>query len=190
MSDLPDKEQSTKILSALDEALSEGPWSETTFLNLIGKKLQTIRNEFADSLEDNDGHAIALDKIIQTKADKRAQLQKVFVSLYAIDGRSLAAWERILEHLPEQITSRPVYETEEDVIESMRSKTNRVNEAYAIVYIDPQCILNLDKDKIAVDKLGKPLLTLKNRAIQLDHIEELVHETGQYQYVHGRLKSK
>jgi intracellular multiplication protein IcmQ len=110
--------------------------------------------------------------------------------LYAFDGSSLQSWERILQHLPNQVVSRPVYENEEDVIASIRSKSNRINEAYASIYVDPQYILPQPAEKIPVDKLGKPLLALKDKAINLDNVDVFVHQSGTYRFASGRLIKK
>ena len=45
----------------------------------------------------------------------------------------------------------------------------------------------MSADKTPVDKLGKPLLTLKDKSLSLDNINRFVHITGTYQYGQGRL---
>jgi intracellular multiplication protein IcmQ len=110
--------------------------------------------------------------------------------LYASDGSNIQSWESILQHLPSQIISRPVYENEEDVVASIRSKSHRMNEAYVAIYVDPQNILEQPLEKISFDKLGKSLLLLKDKAINLDNVDVFVHQTGTYRFVKGRLIKK
>ena len=186
------KDQKVGIIVALDEALEKGPWSATKFLSLLGKKLQNIRDEVAESLDNNDdetkGRPSKLSQ--QTTADRHAKMKKLYVALYAFDGTNLQTWERILQYLPNQVISRPVYENEEDAIASIRSKSNRINEAYAAIYVDPQFILPQPVEKISVDKLGKPLLALKDKAIILNNVEVFVHQSGTYHFASGRLIKK
>lgn len=186
------KEQKAGILQALDEALSKAPWDASTFLSLIGKKLQSIRDELAETLDNHDhdteGSPPKLNQ--QTVADRYIKMKKVYIALYAIDGSNLQSWERILQHLPKQVISRPVYENEEDVMTSIRSKSNRLNEAFAAIYVEPQYILSQSAEKISVDRLGKPLLALKDKAINLENVDVFVHQSGTYRFVGGRLIKK
>ena len=186
------KEQMIGILQALDEALENAPWGASTFLSLIGKKLQNIRDDVFENLENNTSESSQgySKQNQQTSAERYANMKKIFVALYAFDGSNLASWERILQHLPEQVISRAVYENEEDVVACIRSKSNRVNEAYVTIYIDPQSILTQQPEKIPVDKLGKPLLVLKDKAINLEHVDVFVHQSGLYRFVSGRLIKK
>lgn len=188
MSEKLSKEQMDQILLILDKALDEAPWAATTFLTLIGKKLKKIRDEFAITIDnfgdETDGNAAILNKM---HADRHALMKKIYIALYAFDGSNLQSWERIIEHLPSQVTSRAVYASEDDVVDSIRSKSNRINEAYAIMYVDPGFILNLPTEKVSVDKLGKPLLALKDKALQLNNLDVFVHQSGTYKYIKGHL---
>ena len=83
--------------------------------------------------------------------------------------------------------SRPIYADEEDIKALIRTKENKINEAYVSMYISQSDILPLPADKIPVDKLGKPLITLKDKSLSLDNINRFVHESGSYQYSQGRL---
>jgi intracellular multiplication protein IcmQ len=83
--------------------------------------------------------------------------------------------------------SRPIYADEEDIKALLRTKENKANEGYVSMYISQSDILPLQSDKIPVDKLGKPLLTLKDKSLSLDNINRFVHKSGIYQYSQGRL---
>jgi intracellular multiplication protein IcmQ len=190
MTDKLSKEQLVAIVLAIDKTIDEGPWSASAFLSLIGKKLKSIRDNIADHVDAHQDSASGYDKADSRNSERFSTLKKVCISLYAFDGSNLQSWERILEHLPVQTTSRPIYENEEDVNTIIRTKANRLNEAYAVVYIDPLNILKLPPERTQVDKLGKPLLSLKDKAITQENIELLVHETGQYRYVGGKLIKK
>lgn len=186
------KDQKAGILAALDEALEKAPWNATKFLSLLGAKLQKIRDDVAENLDVGDNNTVMkTSKLLQqATADRFAKMKKLYVALYAFDGSNLQSWERILQHLPEQVISRPVYENEEDAIASIRSKSNRMNEAYVSIYVDPRLILPQPTEKIAVDKLGVQLLGLKTKAINLENIEVFIHQSGTYTFASGRLIKK
>lgn len=184
------KDQKAEVIAALDEALEKAPWDATKFLSLLADKLRSIRDDVANNMDVDDGHVGIKSSPTPNRfvtADRFGRMKKLYVALYAFDGSNLQSWERILQHLPNQVISRPVYENEEDVIASIRSKRNRFNEAYVSVYVEPQFILPQPVEKIVVDKLGVQLVGLKSKAIQLENIDVFIHQTGTYTFANGRL---
>lgn len=187
MKDTLSKKDADAILKSLDEAIAEGPWDESNFLRVIGKKLHELRDEFAAQVNPTDSSKPGMVSHLANRIALRSGQHEVFVSLYLADGSSISSWERILMNLPKQIISRPIYANEEDIKALIRTKVNKVNEAYVSIYIHQSDILFLSSDKTPLDKLGKPLLTLKNKSISLDNINLFVHQSGVYQYHQGRL---
>ncbi len=117
----------------------------------------------------------------------RSGQQEIYISLYSSDGTNLQSWERILANLPRQTISRPIYGKEDEIKAILRTKENKNNEAYVAVYINHNDILPISPDKTATDKLGKKLLTLKDKTIQIENITRFVHITGMYRFTHGKL---
>ncbi|CDZ76913.1 Dot/Icm secretion system protein IcmQ [Legionella massiliensis] len=187
MNDKLTKQQTDAILQALDKAITTGPWEKSNFLRVIGKNLQDIRNNFANLLSGGQEAKQLETSAQESRALQRASQLEVFIALYASDGSNLQSWERILANLPRQLISRPVYSEEINVENLIKSKENKVNEAYVAVYILQTDILTLPSDKIPVDKFGKPLLTIKDRSLNLDNISRFVHLSGTYNYQKGRL---
>lgn len=189
MNDNLTKEQMNGILTALDDALAQGPWGASTFLTIIGKKLQQIRDEFEQKQQEGEHLQTSSHPFTwaSQRSENQAEMKKIYISLYTYDGTNIHTWENIIANLPGQIISRPIYENEEDVIAILRNKGNSVNEAYVSLYIDPKCILEPLSEKIAVDKLGKPLLTLKGKALDLSNLDVFTHLTGTYKFLSGRL---
>ena len=72
----------------------------------------------------------------------------------------------------------------------IKTKENKVNEAYVSMYINQSDILEMSVDKAHVDKLGKPLLSFKNKSLSLENINNFVHLSDTYQFYHGRLEKK
>ncbi|KTD21069.1 Dot/Icm secretion system protein IcmQ [Legionella londiniensis] len=190
MKDKLTEQQSREILKALDEAIEEGPWDESNFLRVIGKNLQSIRDKLANYLNDaNSDNAMHASNLANRVALRSGQ-QEIFIGLYSTDGSNLASWERIIANLPTQIIARPIYANEQDVKEIIRTKEKKVNEAYVSIYVSQNDILSLPADKMPLDKLGKPLMTLKDKAINIKNINRFVHQSGTYKYEGGRLTKK
>ncbi|RUR12250.1 Dot/Icm secretion system protein IcmQ [Legionella sp. km772] len=180
-------EQNARILKALNKAIEEGPWDKSNFLRMIGKNLITIRDDFLTRLGAKTEHELRNESQLANKMALRSNQQEIFISLYCFDGTNIQSWERIVANLPKQTVSRPIYANEEDLKEILKLKDNKNNEAYVAIFIDKQDILTLSSDKILKDKLGTPLLSLKDRTLNLENISRFVHSTGTYQFQRGRL---
>lgn len=181
------KEQADAVLQALDNAITQGPWEETNFLKVIGKNLREIRADFVSRMElTAKVSAQATDHQIHQHALHRDQ-KKVCVALYSSNGKNMQSWEWIVTNLPRQMISRPIYVEEEDVKAIIKTKENKINEGYVIIYIDEHDILPVDDDKVPMDKLGKPRLLLKDGAFKLNNLDCFVHQSGRYRYSQGRL---
>ncbi len=181
-------EQADAVLLALDNAIAQGPWEESNFLRVIGKNLREIRDEFVSGMESSGKVSTdaAANLVHQNILLRRGQ-KKVCVALYSSNGKNMQSWEWIVTNLPRQMISRPIYLEEEDVKAIIKTKENKINEAYVIIYIDENDILHVNDDKIPMDKLGKPRLLLKDGALKLSNMESFVHQSGTYHYSQGRL---
>ncbi len=180
-------EQNAKILKALNKAIEEGPWDKSNFLRMIGKNLISIRDNFLARLGAKTDHEIRAESHLANKMALRTNQQEIFISLYSFDGTNIQSWEKIVANLPKQTTSRPIYVHEENLKDVLKLKDNKNNEAYVAIYIDKHDILALAPDKVPKDKLGTPLLSLKDRSINTENISRFVHVTGTYQFLKGRL---
>lgn len=181
------KDQADAVLKALNNAIEEGPWDASNFLRIMGKNLRQMRDDFLSGMKPSD-HAVkdaATHLARQTLL--RQHQKKVYVALYSSNGKSMQAWEWIVNNLPRQMISRPIYVNEEDVKAIIKTKENQANEAYVVIYIDENDILQVNDDKVSLDKLGKPRLLLKDGAFKLNNLESFVHHTGIYHYSQGRL---
>lgn len=187
MKDELSQHQIDEILKILDDMLEKGPWEESNFLRVIGKNISSIRSDFLKHVDVADKGA---DSSASRQPALNADQQEIYISLYSSQGEKITNWERILLNLPRQVVSRPIYANEADLNTALRAKGNSINEAYVAVYINKSDILNIDADKIPYDKLGKPLLTLKDRAISLANINRFVHHSNTYAWQGGRLIRK
>lgn len=181
-------EQVQAILDAIDEAIAKGPWEESNFLRLFGKSLREIRNKLAE--EQSRGSLESTTTTIAKQAYNdliRSHQRLVYIALYSSEGNNLSSWERIIANISRQVLSRPVYADEQDVIYLLKSKENQMNEAYVAIYVNKEDVLSLPADKVAVDKFGKALITLKDRTLSLDNISFFFHNQHRYKYVKGHL---
>lgn len=176
-----------KILQALDDALAAGPWNENSFIIMLNKKLRVIRDDLAAKIALYEAGETDSPEYIAHRSQLSVSHKLVYVSLYSLEGINIVAWEKIIANLPRQIVSRPVYANEEDALNIIKSKEKKINEAYAAIYVSEADILQLSPDKVPMDKLGKPIMVLKDNAIHLENIEYFYHMTGKYRYLHGRL---
>lgn len=187
MKDQFSDEQNEAILKALNDAIGKGPWEQSTFLKVVGKNLIEIRDDFLKQLGSNSQAQLKTESHLANRSALRSDQQEVFVSLYSSDGINIQSWERIVANLPRQMISRPVYAEEEDVKAILKIKENKQNEAYVAIYVNQSDILPLVQDKASIDKLGKVLLSLKDKSLNLNNISRFVHVSGVYQYAKGRL---
>jgi intracellular multiplication protein IcmQ len=182
------EQQANDILKALDDAITNGPWDDSNFLRAIGKNLREIRDNFSNQLTTVRGiEKVKIESRLPTRATLGVGQQEVFIALYSSEGNRLQSWERILANLPRHTVSRPIYSDEEAVKCLIKSKPNKLNEAYVAVYINQSDILTMDSDKVPLDKFGKPLMSLKNDSLSLENITRFVYMSGVYHYIKGRL---
>lgn len=181
-------QQSKAILEALDEAIETGPWEESSFLRVIGKNLREIREGFANRVSGGRGSEKSrAESHLKKQTAMRVGLQEVYIALYSSEGGNIQSWERILANLPRHMISRPIYANEEAVKYLIKSKENKMNEAYVAIYINESDILAVSPDKTIIDKFGKPLMNLKDKTLNLENISRFVHMLGVYHYHKGRL---
>lgn len=187
MNDEFSDEKIEAILKSLNDAIEKGPWDKSNFLRVIGKNLVELRDRFVSRIGSINQAKLKGESHLANRVALRSGQQEIFISLYSADGSNIQSWERIVANLPTQVISRPIYADEEDVKSVIKTKENKANEAYVSIYINQVDLLSVSVDKAAVDKLGKRLLTLKDKSINVDNISRFVHSSGVYRYYNGRL---
>ncbi len=181
------KQQAEAVLKALNNAIEQGPWEESNFLKAIGKNLCSIRDSFVLQ-SDSSGKDSSATRAYANQIARRHGQQKVYIQIYSSDGMNMHSWEWIVANLPRQMISRPIYADEEDVKAIIKTKENKFNEAYVAFYIiGENDILQVNADKVPIDKLGKPRLFLKDGTLKLVNVDYFVHASGIYHYSQGRL---
>lgn len=180
MNQLLSKQQQTAIIKELSLAADDVVWSKSKFLNVMGKKITLLRDEFK-----NLTNPIApgfVEETKQTVAGSKVVMTTVYVSLYCANGATTNNWLPILAALPTQLVSRPIYLEESQVVEFLRSRPNKDNEAYIAVEIPSDSMVQLVHDKIPLDKLGQQLATIKGQPLNKYFTGTLTLVTGKYKY--------
>lgn len=181
------KEKLQEIADALERVKNELPWQQSVFLKALGKKFEKIHDEFLQ----NSGLGGGEDNANIEKKDPYALNEgqvEVFISVYNAQGGDLKQWMTILTNLTKQSVSRPTYSTEKAMREMIRSKTNLVNEAYVMVHVNKEDLLDAAADRAPRDKLGNILLTLKEHSITTEKILKFYHKSGIYSLHKGEFK--
>jgi intracellular multiplication protein IcmQ len=187
-----------ELLRALDSTIEKGPWDKSIFLGTIGKKLKEIRFNFKNRLrfldpgfDETNTAALpaptATNNVAAAIPQPAENQMEAYVSLYNVDGGNMSKWEKILLSLDKQIVTRPVYATEQAARASIRAKTARKNDAYAAFYLTKTDIIPPKDGKAPLDRLGNPLLILKDTALKLTNITRFCHESGIYLFRNNSL---
>lgn len=181
------KEKCKDILTTLDKAITEGPWEETNFLKAVGKKLKQLREDFVVQTNlDNDVEAHAEAKKLSDDI-LPSGYQLIYIAMYSFEGSNLKTWERIITNLGNQTISRPIYADEQDVKNFQKTKENKVNEGYVEVMVLTADIMPVSSEKMPYDKLGRPLVTLKDKSIKLQNVRRFEHMGHTYKLNRGSL---
>ncbi|OGV32355.1 MAG: Dot/Icm secretion system protein IcmQ [Legionellales bacterium RIFCSPHIGHO2_12_FULL_35_11] len=175
------------FISALDKAIAAGSWDETNFILILGKKIKQMRDALAIKLDSIGGDSTLSSDFISRRAALENALIEVYISLFSLEGVKLQSWEQIVYNIKKQVISRPVYATEEEVVNFIKTKSQKLNEAYISIFVRKEDILIPKGDKSPVDRLGQNLLVLKDNAISLDNVNFFIHSTGSYRYSRGKL---
>ncbi len=177
---------SLKILKALDETIATGPWDYNLFFKGIGKQLLEARERFVRELG-LEGHKNG-DKGLADEAE--AAFIEVYVSLYQAEGANISKWQTVVNTLAGYNLTRPVYKNETDVVEAIRSKEFKQNDAYVAVKILKADITQPFTESPPVDRYGHELLVLREGAVRQENISRFVHMSGEYEFRNNTLVKK
>jgi len=178
-----------ELLKGLDKAIQQGPWQKGTLFQNMGKRLRHLREKLIDAMDEEPTHqqTTTSTSITQHHASKDPNYQAIYISLYNTDGNSLTKWEKIIAALNTSNTTRPIYQNEADLHMILRSKSNKTNDGYAIVYVLKTNILTSPADNQPQDKFEHPLLHLKPNAISPNNIAKFIHKSRHYLVKNGKL---
>lgn len=172
------------VLEKLDQLLTDSRWESSLFLRAIKKKIELVRSQYTEEI----GYEASLEQALNTPIELTLppDMAEVYIALYNTEGSNLKKWEALLAAISIQGISRPIYQSEQDIQEFIRSKDYQQNDAYAVLWIRKEHIYQ-PYNKPPVDKSGRPLLVVKEGMIKPQSIARFVHVTGRYRFLDGKL---
>ena len=181
------QEEAQDIAHKIDEVSSKKLWESSGFLRAVNKKLKALKEIFLQASVVEEGSSKVSSRLEQ-RISKHNDYAELYVSLYSSEGDKISAWERILYNLSKHVISRPIYDNEENIKKLIKSKENPHNEAYIAIMVQRSDLLPpIRQDKVLQDRLGQPLLTLKDNSILLNNVKRFVHVSGVYEWQKNKL---
>ncbi len=176
-------------LHACQHYWERGDWQTGLFFRAANERWQTLEQQVQGSLVGLLQAAAAAEsrQKVQPKRSKNATMP-IYIYLYQADGHNIRVWQQAIFSLSNQSVNRPIYKNEADVKQLIDSRSDPHNHAYVIVLIDENDVVQASRGKPRQDKYGHELLTLSERAIKLENIDQIVHITGRYRFENGALK--
>jgi intracellular multiplication protein IcmQ len=186
------QEYLSKFYILFKQMLANENWQSTPLLKLYHSKLAKLAEEYAASahiLENNAPVEVSKPEEDRHAIFQAKNMQLVYIYLYTSDGKSLDAWGRLVYNLPRNYISRPIYEDEYDVQSAALITPILSNAGYAAVWVDKDAIIRLTEEGEEIkDKLGRPLLTLKDKAVNMQNMEFFWNNFMLYDWKNGALK--
>ena len=173
-----------------EQMLADERWQQSNFLKIIHARLQKLSDELAESahiamtnkennqVDDNQDHERVL---------KEQTMQLVYIHLYTSDGKELEAWERSISHIHRQFVSRSIYSNESHAQSAAQASPIFINAGYVAVWVEKSFIFPAEDGRKLKDKLGNPVILLKDRAIYLQNIEFFWNNYTHYTWKHQKL---
>ncbi len=176
-----------KLVSAIDRTLEQGQWEGGLFFKNIRKRLESLRDFVQQELVDTQAlHLFANSYSARLEAEKRKLgYDVVYIAIYQANGEFLEKWVNPIKALTERSVSRPVYQSEAHVAELIRAKRSR-NDGYVAVWVKPTDILNRQNFS-AKDRLGHPVLALKDGSVRPENIIEFVYDNRRFNLKESQL---
>lgn len=185
------QEQLNKYYYIFTQILANENWQSTPLLKLYHGKLSQLVEEFATSANIlGNNLQVEENKPEEDRAAffKSKNMQLVYIYLYTSDGKSLEAWARLVHNLPRNYISRAIYEDEYDAQSAALITPVLFNAGYAAVWVDKNLINAPNEGEELKDKLGKPLLSLKDKAVNLQNLEYFWNNFMIYNWNNGALQ--
>lgn len=187
MSDDKLKEQLCKFEQIYNDMLADERWQESPFLKVMQVKLTKLKNELSDFINVTYQDQKPSIRPNLSKNTTHSELQKVFIYLYTSDGKKVDSWERLISNLDKQYISRPIYFDEVHVQHAVFHAPVFSNAGYLAIWVEKKFLNSLLLEDLPKDKFGHPLLSLKDRAIQLEKIDYFWTNYSEYHRTNGKL---
>lgn len=171
------------IIDGINRIKNAGDWNSSPYLQSQFTLLAEIHEKAENIL--NQQHNEKNLPVNPLQEDTNHQL--IYVSLYQNVGHDLSRWESQLNNIEKYLIGRPIYQTEEGVVQAIRRKTSQASEAYVVILVNKRFILQNDFLAKKIDANGNALIHLLPGAVSNKQISEFVHLNQRYQLLEGKL---
>ncbi len=173
--------------------LSNEHWEDSPFMKVLHAKLCKVIGDFDDLI--GISHLTQNEQVVDKGLERAAlfqsqDMQLVYIYLYTSEGKAVDAWERVISNIAKQYISRPIYISEEDVQGAAQFSPILLNAGYVAVWVKKSAIIVEDEAHQIKDKLGKRLITLKDRSVDLKNMEFFWNNYMLYEWKDGALVFK
>jgi intracellular multiplication protein IcmQ len=172
-----------ELLTLFDKALADGNWEASLYFRTVGKRLRELRQCIIDEIDTEDKSKAS--RVSRSLAQPKEGYIKVYVSIYQADGANIDRWRSTVKSLADYSINRPIYRAQEHIEAILRAKTDIKREAYVIVHVKENSIIQQYPGRAMTDRFGNELITLKEGSVKLENIIEFVHEGKRYSIDHG-----
>lgn len=157
-----------------EQMLSDERWQQSNYLKIIHARLKKLSDDLAESahitMKNNEANQADENQDLD-RALKEQTMQLAYIHLYTSEGKSHEAWERAISYLHQQFVSRSIYSNESYAQSAAQAAPIFLNAGYVAVWVEKSLIFPVEAGHEPKDKLGNPVILLKDRAIQLKNIE-------------------
>jgi hypothetical protein len=171
-----------KMHEIVTGVLATGNWESSEFLKAAAVKLRSLVGQIEQLIK-----FIEQNQQIENIVDVAASVARlsaivpgycrVFVLLYQVENANLQGWHRAIKILVDHSVSKPVYKDENYIKEFIHSKEVGIeHNGYVVVNVKNDAFY--EREKPVVDSCGHELFMLKENAIKLENIVELVLANG------------
>lgn len=163
------------VISTVDRMMAAGDMESSPFLKQAMAPLQVLQAQakaLYETLTDGTG------KVNGEQKRLKANETTCFISLYQHRGNDLKQWALQVMSIEKYMMGRPIYRHEADVQKVLRLKMSQAQEAYAVVAIDHNHLL--DQGVKRQDRMGNDLVTLPMGSVKAENILEFVHVGRRY----------
>lgn len=167
-----------QLIALLEETLSAGNWESSLLLHNLAKKIHDQHAQLKINEQTLQDQLSPLKNTDEQLSDDQCL---VFVSLYQADSQNMEKWAQQLRQISHLVLTRPVYDQEEFILQSIRSRQLQATEAYAVMRILKTSIKFADLPKR--DRFDQPLLSLVERSVSSSDILSFHHAGHVYRWV-------
>lgn len=173
-----------EIIALVDRVLAIEGWQDSLFLRNLMKPLEQAKDEAQAILDSRSNKAnVGIKQNIAIAEDEVV----LYMTLYQAQGYDLNAWSLQLRSIKHTMLGRPIYSDEESARTTIRSKVDQSRDAYVVLRVKREYMMNHAAPSAQFDRHNNKLVTLEQGAIATESILEFVYMNNRYHFTKGVL---